>query len=297
MSYIPGLMMLFRRKTPIPMRANSMSLKTATAIKFILACLALAGMTIAFSGCASESTDTMPKYEGWQTYSYRHFVFHFPEGSYWGRNIESFSNAMERYLIEDCEFMAMEVPDDTIHFYIHNNPVEAKTLTGRDVPFHTENQIHWGRRTAFGLQLARFLIDKWGIRRTDFHVLYDGLATLRDYSDLDYHHITSALVEAGQFIPLDSLIDNDAYLRQDTIYRVQEAASLVAFLTYYFGINRFKMLWQSAASFEESVQNLFDIDVKALENGWLKFAKQFYQGINRRNLMPDSTANDKREDI
>ena len=41
------------------------------------------------------------------------------------------------------------------------------------------------------------------IRIGDYRVLYDGLATLLDYSGYDYHHNTYSLVELGRFIPLE----------------------------------------------------------------------------------------------
>ncbi|UCD95399.1 MAG: hypothetical protein JSU69_04950, partial [Candidatus Zixiibacteriota bacterium] len=220
----------------------------------------------------------------------------------------------ERYLQENCEFLGIEIPEetiikfdtvligdsmivqpvdtiyvfDTIHFYIHNNSRDGKRLTGRDLPFHTQRQIHWDRVPPFGLALARFLIDKMQIRRTDYDFLYDGLATLRDYSGENYHHKTMARVELKRFIPLDSLIDNESYARQHERHRVEEAASLVAYITYNFGINRFKMLWQSAASFERSVKELFNMDLAAFEDNWLAFAQLHYEGIREKTVITDT---------
>lgn len=240
-------------------------------------------------GCSKKAAESVPHYDGWLTYSCEHFVFHYPADCFWGKRMETFSDAYERYLAEDCDFLGIEIPGDTIHFYIHNNPEEGKKLTGHDLPFHTENQVHWGRRSAFGLELARFLIDKMEIRRTDYDFLYDGLAALRDYSGNDYHHNTAALLELKKYIPLDSLIANESYARADEHHRVWEAASLTAFISYNFGINRFKMLWQSTATFEETIRELFQTDVKTFENTWLEFAKISYEGIEKRVLYQDTT--------
>lgn len=252
---------------------------------------AILALILLFSGfnCAKQEEETVPDYAGWKTYSYKHFVFHFSEDNYWGRNMDRFSNAYERYLTENCDYLAIEVPEDTIHFYIHDGPEAGKRLTGRELPFHTENEIHWDRMTPFGLELARFLIDKMGIRMTDFDFLYDGLAVLRDYSGNDYHHNTASLLELERLIPLDSLIDNESYARMNKKHREWEAASLVAFITYNFGINRFKMLWQSTATFEKSVQELFNMDLKTFEDKWLAFAMIRYQGVEKRTIKQDST--------
>jgi hypothetical protein len=247
------------------------------------------GLFLLLSGCSKEKVETIPHYDGWKTYSYKHFVFHFPEDCFWGTRMAEFSNAYERYLEDDCEFLAINVPSDTINFYIYDSPEQGKELTGHDIPYHTDNQIHWGRKTAFGLELARYLIDKMGIRRTDFNFLYDGLAALRDYSNANYHHNTIVRYKLGKLIPLDSLANNDSYARADTLWRVDESASFVAYLTYNYGINRFKMLWQSAASFDKSVDELFDTNVETLQKDWLDFAEQFYEGLPGEQPVEDSS--------
>jgi hypothetical protein len=257
--------------------------------KFWFLILATAMALIAvFSGCAKKKTAEIPKYQGWLSYSYKHFVFHYPADSFWGKKMNEFSDAYERFLTEDCDFLAMEIPRDTINFYIHNSPEEGQKLTGHIMPFHTANEVHWDRRTPFGLELARYLIDKMDIRMTDFRVLRDGLPVLLDYSGNDYHHNTYALVESKQFIPLDSLINNESYGRADSVNREWEAASLVAFITYNFGINRLKMLWQSTATFEKSIKELFGVDLKKFEQGWLIFAKKSFQGISVEEHKVDS---------
>jgi hypothetical protein len=245
-------------------------------------------------GCSQKRAETIPDYPGWEKYSYKHFVFHFPKDCFWGKKMDEFSPAYERFLKEDCDFLAIEIPTDTIHFYIHNNPEDGFKLTGRKVPFHTERQIHWDRRTPWGLELARFLIDKMDVRMTDYRFLYDGLSALLDYSGYDYHHNAMSLLEIKRYIPLDSLIDNDSYMRADSLYREWEAASIVGFITYNFGVNRFKMLWQSAATFEESVKQLFGVDLRKFESGWHAFAKQYYKGINidTTKMEPDKPKTD-----
>jgi hypothetical protein len=250
----------------------------------------LAGLFALPFGCSKKKVETIPEYPGWQTYSYKHFVFHYPADCYWGKKIDELSNSYERFLAEDCEYLEIFVPEDTIHFYIHNNAVEGKKLTGRDLPFSTDNQIHWDRVSPFGLELARYLVRKMPVRMTDHKVLYDGLVTLLDYSGYDYHHNAYSLIEMKQFIPLDSLINNESYARADSTYRAWEAASLVGFITYNFGFNRFMMLWQSTASFPESIKQFFNADMKKFEDGWVKFAMVYYEGIDVNEIKFDSTA-------
>lgn len=240
-------------------------------------------------GCSEEKVEVIPQYEGWEVYSYQHFVYHYPEGSYWGKNMDRFTTAFERYLAEDCDFLAIAIPEDTIHFFIHDSRASGLELTGRELPFHTGKQIHWGRYTPFGLELARFLIDKMGIRNTDFNFLYNGLAALRDYSGQDFHHLSAFLLDSKRYIPLDTLINNGAFARADSSHAEWEAASFVAFITYNFGINRFKMLWQSASSFDQSIKETFGMDFITFEDKWLQFAMEHFKGVHREVLFQDSS--------
>ncbi|MBN2226413.1 MAG: hypothetical protein JW763_03525 [candidate division Zixibacteria bacterium] len=255
--------------------------------------LSIGILMVLAAGCANkQEAAPPPQFPGWEKYSFKHFVFHFIPGSYWGRNIDRLSDAYERYLQEMCEFLAMEIPADTIHFYIYENDAEAKNLAGREIPFIQGNQIHWKRDPHFGEILARYLIPRMNIRMTDYQVLHDGVVRLLDYSNNDYHHLTCSLHDIARYIPLDSLIDNEAFERQNQKYREWEAASLVAYITYEFGINRFKMLWQTTAPFDRSVQELFDMDLPTLEQKWHEFALQYYQGINiREDRVPEKKTN------
>lgn len=268
-----------------------MTRKSDSMMKVVILAV-LAAVVLGGVFCSKGARESLPEYPGWQKYSYKHFVFHFPADSYWGKNMESFSNAYERYLEEDCEFLGIDIPKDTIHFYIHNNGVEGKKLTGRELPFHTENQIHWDRVPPFGTPLARYLVGHMGIRRTDWNFLYDGLITLRDYSGRNYHHNVAGLIEMGRYIPLDSLIDNEAFARQDKYHREWEAASFVGTITFNFGVNRFKMLWQSTASFDKSIEELFGMSIQEFEEKWKEFVKIDYEGMNVRTIQLDSTSTD-----
>lgn len=247
-------------------------------------------IVIMLVGCGKEKVESLPVYDGWQNYTYKHFVYHYGPGEFWGRNIDRFSNFNERYLQEDCEFLAIDVPTDTIHYYIHADSATAAATLGHEIPYVTSNQIHWGRPVALGVPIITYLIPKMNIRPTDFRVLYDGLVTLRDYSGNDYHDQTGMLHKIGQYIPLDSMFNNEAFLRRQILYRRQEAASLVAYITYTYGINRFKMLWQSAADYKKSIEELFQTDYEKFEEDWKTFVMERFKGfmIQKDTLVGDS---------
>ena len=245
---------------------------------------------LTFWGCGKEKSEPLPSYQGWEQYTYKHFVYHFLPTEFWGRNIDRFSNFNERYIQENCEFLAIEVPTDTIHYYIHTDSTLAAGALGKEIPYVTSNQIHWGRPVPLGVPIITYLIPKMNIRPTDFRVLNDGLITLRDYSGNDYHDQTGMLHNIGQYIPLDTMFNNEAYLRTNILYRRQESASLVAYITYTYGINRFKMLWQSAADYKKSIEELFRTDYAQFESDWEAFVMERFKGftVQKDTLVGDS---------
>ena len=70
--------------------------------------LLVIGLVIA--GCSSgDKSEVIPSYEGWEKYSYKHFIYHYPPNSFWGRNMDRFSAAYEKYLAEDCDFLGIAI--------------------------------------------------------------------------------------------------------------------------------------------------------------------------------------------
>jgi len=256
------------------------------AIKVVAGLLAVFLSLIFIVGCSSDDKkqETLPQIEGWKTYSYKNYVFHYGPDSFFSDKMDEFADAYQRFLTENCAFLGIPVPDEIIHFYIHAGPAEAERLVGKRTPFHTENQIHWGGVTAYGLELMYYLIDKMDIRRTDFDFLYDGLAYLRDYSNTDYHKRTASLIELKQFRPLDSLVNNESYARMTEPQKYNEAASFVGFITYNYGINRFKLLWQSTSSFDKAVEEIFRTDLDSFEQEWIDFVKERFEGVARDTM-------------
>lgn len=220
-----------------------------------------------------------PQYDGWIADTTVHFIMHYPGDVVWLDQTAEISAFFERMLKEDCFYLSLPLPESTIHVYTYNSPNQAAELTGREVPFIVAHQIHWDKvLTPIGAGLMMYLIENSGRGKPGFDFLYDGLLTLRDYSKNNYHHLTGVLIQMELYIPLDSLGDNEAYRRQDDRSRSHEAASLVAFLTYVYGVEVLPAIWTAGTSLREVVTTTLESDFDTLEETWKKFALERCRG-------------------
>jgi hypothetical protein len=244
-------------------------------------------LIIALAGCsgdggkesAESGKTTLPHYHNWTTYTYRNFIYHYAADAYWRKDMPSLTDAFERVLIDDCGFLGIPLPEEEIHVFIYADPTEAEDLIDKELPYVVDNQIHWERMTTpYGRGVMMYILDNWELGKPVYQFLYDGLVTLRDYSKRNYHIWTGRFIDEGRYIPVDTLMNAESYNRRQVQIREWEAASLVAFITLNYGVDRFKILWQSEGDIDDISKELFGMDIKSFELYWNEYAlTQFYE--------------------
>jgi len=236
--------------------------------------LALIFCVFILVSCGKDKPKIDPSgYDGWQDYSYGHFNFHFSPDSRWLKDKEELAEGYERFLKELCEVLEMPVPEDIIDLYVYTPGMEAYEITGRDIPFSTENEIHWGGRTPYGYQLAKFLLEKKGIGPGRFHVLNEGIPHVLDYSGINYYDKLNRINNSGMFIGVVELGNNAGFDSLDYHILRSESASLCGYIMYNYGIDRLFMLWKSSIGWQRSIETIFQLPVDEFEKSWLDFAR------------------------
>jgi len=247
---------------------------------FVLAAMVLIPMIV--SRCSGdknnvekESESSLPQFQNFTTYTYRTFVFHFRRDASWRSDMHQIAGAFENAMKLNCEFFKKPCPEGPIHVYIYNTPDEAEALLGREVPFVVNNQIHWERvLTSYGAGLMMYLLDYWDMKEPAYDAFREGVIALRDFSKRNYHQITGRFIKEDRYIPLDSLLNNSAYNQYEVQVRSWEAASLVAFITLNFGVDRFLEIWDSSRPLAEHLEEIAGVDLHRFELLWRQYAVQ-----------------------
>lgn len=237
----------------------------------VLSCL-LFGLLLALSCGKNETRTETDQYEGWTKYSYGHFIMNFSPTSRYSAKKASVAKGFERFLTEICEMLEMPVPEDKIYLYVYSGGGEAKTITGRDVPFSNDTAIHWAGLRPYGYQLTKFLLAQKGVPQSKYHVLNEGIANLLDFSGINYHDRANRSVNSNKFVRLIELGDNDVFDTMGGYIQRSESASLAAFIMFGYGPDRLFMLSASLADWKESIETLFQMEIDQFEESWLQFA-------------------------
>ena len=232
-------------------------------------------LTLLIVSCGKDQPKTIDdKYQGWSKYTYGHFIFYLSPSTPYAGNKPDLARGYERFLTEICAMLEMPVPDGEISLYVYANQQEVQRITGRAVPFSTDSAIHWAGDRRYGYQLTKFLLDRKGIKPGQFHVVYEGLANLLDFSSKDYHDLTAALVVSGSFVDLSDLASNAVFDTLPPDIQQCESASLVGYLLYSYDLDRVTRLSNSLGSWEESLEAVLGTKPGELEKNWLDFARE-----------------------
>ncbi len=225
--------------------------------------------------CSKDQPKTVDdKYRGWSKYTYGHFIFYLSPSTSYAGNKPDLARGYERFLTEICAMLDMPVPEGKISLYVYANQQEAERITGRAAPFSIDSAIHWAGERRYGYQLTKFLLDRKGIKPGQFHVVYEGLANLLDFSSKNYHELTAALVVSGRFVDLSDLADNAVFDTLSPDIQRCESASLVGYLMYSYDLDRITRLSNSLGSWEESLEAVLGTKPAELEKNWLDFARE-----------------------
>jgi hypothetical protein len=170
--------------------------------------------------------------------------------------------------------LEMPVPEGKIYLYIYGNPNDAKELVGRETPFSDDSTIHWSGLYPYGYQLTKFLLSKKGMPPSRYHVINEGLAFLLDFSGFNYHDRTTRVVNSGQFLGLSDLADNEIFDTLPSYTQRSEAASLMGYIMFGYGMEGISMLSSSLTDWNESIEVLFHMETDVFEKSWLDFARE-----------------------
>lgn len=212
-------------------------------------------------------------YQDWLKISAEHFNIYISPQSSWLERKDELAVGYDRFLTGICDILEMPIPEDKIDLYVYTLGPKVKEITERDLPFSTDSEIHWGGLYPYGYQLAKFLLNKKGIKPGQFDVLNEGVPHVLDFSGFNYHDKTIRYYNSGMLTGVLDLGDNDKFDSLDFAIRRAEAASLSGFIMFNYGLPRMLMLWKSSVDWKKSIETIFQLPVDEFEQNWLAFAR------------------------
>jgi len=257
------------------------SIKTTQKSSCLFAVLAL---VISLCGCSHQAENgkkpVNDKYKDWKTYTYKNIKIIYPSGH---PLVDSFHDMAQGYLTalrRDCQFLGIDVPQDTLVVYYYSGYGQGRKMTGREYPFADSTAIYFWVPNFYGPTLMQYLLPKWQNVEPKYPFLKHGLIALFDYSGQNYHQSTMNYFSEGKFIPLKELVVDTTVNSDTERHQSAEAASFIDFIVYYFGIQGLEMLYRSRAPFEKTVEGIFMIPVDSLQGLWLDFVRERVEAMD-----------------
>lgn len=208
-------------------------------------------------------------HEDWLTVSHENVKIVYPPDHPHLAGMDDLPKIVGAMLRNDCRFLGIEVPADTVVMFYHSGPYTGRLATKRDFPFAIGDTIHHFPPFYVGNAIMKYAISKWQSEEPRHGFLKHGLVTLLDASQRDPHGRTFLLIDSNKFIPLnrlaiDGLINCDKEFTQSA-----EAASFVDFLVLRYGQRALSKLYLSDTTFDMSTMEVFGLTPDSLERIWL----------------------------
>ncbi len=205
-----------------------------------------------------------------------HFNFHYLKNS----QADYYWNYCKNYLENEFDRMRRlydVYPITKLEFYYHNCLYPQsdwnEELGLALFPAQKEGRILFGpegKTITWPHFQQIMLLNQWGYGPLFLTYGMSGFFTLN-------HYYTRKNLEAGYFIPLDSLFNSASYRRQNQEAAYYESASLVRFLIEKSTPHNLGAFYKevSEINFKEKFQEYFG-DLKQVEEEWLKYVREYY---------------------
>jgi hypothetical protein len=185
-----------------------------------------------------------------------------------------------RALSTISETMNMSVPTDTLVVAFYPDFETGRQMTGRYYPFAERELIHFWYPSFYGTTFMQWFLPRWSPAGTTHRFLRHGMISLFDHSGQNYHAATLRYYDAGEYydlyhLSIDTTIDSDTERLQSA-----EAASFCAFFIAWYGVDRFKSMYESQTPFDRFVTDSLGLTVDSLQQMWLN--------VIRANVPADS---------
>lgn len=221
-----------------------LTLHTSTLLSILTGAFLIMLLTV-FVGCGGKSDDesgaadqskaySREYFADWLKQSSQKFELRFPPREDLRERAPEIGVKCDQIMALLSQMLRMR-PPETVYMMIFDNQFEAEELLGRQVPFISNDTIFYEIFSPLGAPIAELMMKRVAPEGSKYEFVNEGFPTLLDFSGENYHQNVLYQVENGTAYDIDSLVNNDFYLRQPFQQRREQAASFLGFLTKNYG--------------------------------------------------------------
>ena len=239
------------------------------------------GDVIPTGTASSHIYQNLAAYKGWQIFRQNNVVIIYPPDHLHQARFSELTKVFSALSRRASEFLRIAPPDSLI-FYFYTGTGHAHDVTGQSIPYSDGTAIHFWLPSFYGPPLVKHLLHKWENEFPKHEFLWHGIVALLDGSQQNYHQFTLEHIDSGIFVPLrelsvDTTIDVNSERPQSA-----EAASLVDYLVYVYGIEKVRELYLSDGDIYADFKKVFNLPVDKIEKRWLEFIETFIAGAKKK---------------
>ena len=140
-------------------------------------------------------------YEDWKVVTVDNIKLLCPVDHAHAATVEGLARAMQRALLNGCQFLQIQPPTNKIVIIYYTGPGQAKEITGMNYSFATGDTLHYWPPNALGVPVMKYLVPRWQNIEPRHIFLREGLIKLLDGSGKDYHNRALTAWRENRFTP------------------------------------------------------------------------------------------------
>lgn len=213
-------------------------------------------------------------YDSWSTTQFENIKVVYPPNHLFADTMNDYAILYKTVLRRHAQFFRMPEPTDSIVMLYMTGFGQGKELTQSEFPIIRGDSVFYWPGNRFGVLAAKYMLYRWTNSEPKYKFLFNGIMRLLDASGRDYHSMTFAFIDSNKFISLENLITDDMIDYNWEAYQSAEAASFVDYFVYKYGIDNFKLMYESQSQFDSTTQTICQMNLKDLQHDWLKIVGQ-----------------------
>ena len=210
-------------------------------------------------------------YNSWISVQYKNITLLYPPLHPLESGMSDFAQVFKTVLRRNAQFFQMDEPTDSLLILFYTGFGQGQELANSEFPTTRGDTIFYWPGNRGGVPAAMYMLNKWTtIKESKSQFLFHGIMRLLDATGRDYHTMSFHFIDSGKFIDLKDLVTDSRTDYKWEAYQSTEAASFVDYFVFKYGINNFKLLYESQLPFDSTTKVICNMDLKALQSDWLK---------------------------